>query len=64
MMMEKQMPVRKKSIARYCQDSANEELKDFDEEEKQRPKKKETKYHSKTIRRCVYYQNYYNEGHL
>ncbi len=40
MMMEKQMQVRKKNIARYCQDFAIEELKDFDKEEKQRPKKK------------------------
>jgi hypothetical protein len=28
------------------------------------PKKKEIKYHSETIRRGVYYQNCYNEGHL
>jgi hypothetical protein len=29
-----------------------------------KPKKKETKYHSKTIKKSVYYQICYNEGHL
>jgi len=63
-MIEEENPVRKKNISRYCQDFNNEESKDFDEEVKQRPKKKETKFHSETIRRSVYYQNCYNERHL
>ncbi len=42
-MIEEEMPVRKKSIARYHWDSNTDELEDFDEEEKWRPKKKETK---------------------
>jgi predicted nucleic acid binding AN1-type Zn finger protein len=58
------MRVRIKSIPRYCQDSDNEESKDSGEEEKWRPKKKETKDHSEIIRRCVYCQNCYNERHL
>jgi hypothetical protein len=63
-MIEEEMLVRLKSIVRYRQDSDSEELEDSDEEKKQRPKKKETKDHSETIRRGVYYQNRYNEGHL
>jgi hypothetical protein len=63
-MIEEKMPVRKKSIVRYRQDSNSEESKDFDEEEKRRPKKKDTKDHFKTIRRGVYCQNCYNEGHF
>jgi len=58
------MLVRKKSVARYHQDSNSEELEDSDEEEKWRPKKKETKHHFETIRRGVYCQNCYSEGHL
>jgi hypothetical protein len=38
-MIEEEMLVRKKSIARYCQDSNSEELED-DEEKKWRTKKK------------------------
>ncbi len=49
---------------KYCQDSNNEESKDSYEEEKWKPKKKETKDHFETIRRGVYCQNCYNEGHL
>jgi hypothetical protein len=63
-MIEKEMPIRKKSIVKYCQDSDNEESEDSDEEEKQKPKKKKTKYYFETIRRGVYCQNYYNEGHF
>jgi hypothetical protein len=33
-MIEKENLVRKKSIARYCQDSNNEKSKDFAEKEK------------------------------
>jgi hypothetical protein len=33
-------------------------------EKKQKPNKKKTKDYSETIRRGVYYQNCYNEGHL
>jgi hypothetical protein len=63
-MIKEEMPIIKKSIARYHQDYNSEELEDSDEEEKRRPKKKETKYHSETIKRGVYCQNYYNEGYL
>jgi hypothetical protein len=63
-MIEEKNPIRKKSIARYCQNSNNEESKDFDEKEKEKPKKKEIKDHSEIIRRDVYCQNCYNEGHL
>jgi len=41
-MIEEEMPIRKKSIARYHQDSGSEESKDFDEKknENQRTKNK------------------------
>ncbi len=42
-MIEEEMLVRKKSIARYHRDSNSDVLEYFDEEEKWRPKKKETK---------------------
>jgi len=38
---------------RYHQDSNSDELEDFDEEKNQRPKKKETKEYSETIKRGV-----------
>jgi hypothetical protein len=49
---------------RYCQDSDSEELKDSYEDEKWKPKNKETKDNSETIIRGVYNQNCYNEIHL
>jgi hypothetical protein len=58
------LPIRKKSITRYRQDFDNKKSEDSNEEEKWRPKKKEIKDYSKTIRRGMYCQNYYNEGHL
>jgi hypothetical protein len=33
-MIEEKMQIRKKSIARYCQDSDNDESKHYDEEKK------------------------------
>jgi hypothetical protein len=63
-MIKEKMLIRKKSITRYYQDFNSEESKNSNEEEKRRPKKKETKDHFETIRRGVYYQNCYNEGHL
>jgi hypothetical protein len=45
-MIKGKMLVRKKSIVRYRQDFNSEKSKDSDEEEKWRPKKKKTKYHS------------------
>ncbi len=62
-MIEEEMLVKIKSITKYCQDSNNEESEDSDEEEKLRPKKKKTDQ-SKTIKRGLYCQNCYNEGHL
>jgi hypothetical protein len=63
-MIKEEMLIRKKSITKYRQDFDDEESKDYDEKEKWKPKKKKAKVHSKTIRRCVYYQNCYNEGQL
>ncbi len=58
------MQVRRNNIARYRQKFDSEELEDFDDEEKRRPKKKETKDIFETYRRSVYCLNCYNEGHL
>jgi hypothetical protein len=44
---------KKENIMRYHQDSNSDELEDFDEEKNQRPKKKETKEYSETIKRGV-----------
>ncbi len=62
--IEENMLIRKKSTTKYHQDFDSEELGDFDEEKKWRPKKKKTKDHFETIKRGVYCQNCYNEGHL
>jgi hypothetical protein len=58
------MLVRRKNITWYCQEFDNEESEDSDEEEKWRPKQKETKYHFETYRKGVYCQNCYNERHF
>jgi hypothetical protein len=62
-MIEEEMLVRRKNIARYRQESNNEELKDYNEEEKQQLKEKETKDHSKTYRKGVHCESYYNKRH-
>jgi hypothetical protein len=62
-MINEEMSIRKKSIARYHQDSDSEESKDFDEEEKWKPKKKKQKITLKLLKE-VYCQNCYNERHL
>jgi hypothetical protein len=53
-MIEEEMSVRKKYISRYQQDFDSEESEDFEEEKKQRPKKK-TKHQFEIIKRDVYY---------
>ncbi len=63
-MIEEEMLARRKNITIYYQEFYSEKLKDFDDEEKCWRKKKEIKYHFETYRKGVYYQNYYNEGHL
>ncbi len=50
---------------RYCQANLhNEELDDLDEENHSKTKRKDTKVEFDTIKRGVYYQNYYNERHF
>ncbi len=61
-MMEEKMTVRKKNIARYCQDFAKNQKNLMKKKNKdQRINKQKI---TQTIRRCVYYQNCYNEWHL
>ncbi len=42
-MIEEEMPVRRKSIVKYCQDFNSEESNDFNEREKRRPRRKKQK---------------------
>jgi hypothetical protein len=67
-LVEKQLHVRRKNMARYCQNNSNnDESKDSDDENehyKNKTKKKSKKVNIDTIRKGVYYQNCFNEGHF
>ncbi len=41
--VEKEMPIRRRNMARYCQDSNSDEFDESDEDERIKPKRKGTK---------------------
>lgn len=61
--IKEEMLVRRRNIARHCQDSDSDEYDELDNEQF-KPKRKGAKVWFDAYRRGVYCQNYYNKGHF
>ncbi len=62
--IEEEMLVRRKNMAKYCQDFDSDEFDESDDAEQVKPKRKEVKVWFDTSRRGVYCENCYNKGHF
>jgi hypothetical protein len=58
------MLIRKKIMAKYCQDFDSDEFDELDDEEQVKPKRKGGNVRFDIYKKCVYCQICYNEGHF
>jgi hypothetical protein len=62
--IEEKMLVRKRIMARYCQDFDSDESNELDDEEQVKPKRKGGNIQFHIYKKCVYCQICYNKGHF